>query len=360
MSRIKTDLIPEKRAFQRSLLAWYARHKRNLPWRRDRDPYRILVSEFMLQQTRVETVIPYFDRFLTLFPTLESLSRARLQKVLKSWAGLGYYARARHLHAAARYVCAQLGGKIPETKIELLKLPGLGAYTAGAVASLAFDEPVAAVDGNVHRVLGRLLRKEIPRENKREWEKRAEELIPPGRAGDFNQAMMELGAVICNASQARCPSCPVNRFCASNGRAHRKPRREKKQRDEVWAVSLIEREGCLAIFKNEARGLLRGLWQFPTAVINAEADRRKMIFESKKTIKERFGLEIAVRRALPQQEYYFTHIHARILPFLCSAKEVAGGKGQEKMRWVRPENFSRYPISTAMRRIAALIPRSLG
>ncbi len=314
----------------------------------------------MLQQTRVETVIPYFERFLLLFPTLEDLGRASLQKVLKSWAGLGYYARARHLHAAARYVRAHLGGKIPQTRDELLKLPGLGPYTAGAVASLAFDEPVAAVDGNVHRVLGRLLgRKETPREDKKVWVRTAENLIPPGRAGDFNQAMMELGAVICIASQPRCPRCPVKRFCASSEGVPKKSPRKKNVREEVWALSLIEMEGRFAIFKNEERGLLHSLWQFPTAVVNRNAERREMIAELKNALKEKFGLKVAIKRALPHQEYHFTHIHARILPFLCSVREPSDHDGKGKMRWVKPENFSRYPISTAMRKIAALIPREL-
>ncbi len=355
MPGIKLNLIRKRRAFQRSLLAWYARHKRDLPWRKDRDPYRILVSEFMLQQTRVETVIPYFERFLRLFPTIEHLSRARLHKVLKSWAGLGYYARARHLHAAARHICVHLGGKIPQTKVELEKLPGLGTYTAGAVASLAFDEPVAAVDGNVHRVLGRLLRKEILPEKKKLWEETAETLIPREQAGDFNQAMMELGALICVAVQPRCPLCPVKRFCASSGAPQKRPRPEKKHRDEIWAVYLIEREGRFAIFKNEERDLLRGLWQFPTVVLK-NGEEGKTTFRSRAAVKKRFGLEIAVRQGLPQQDYFFTHIHARILPFLCSAKRIPEGDGRSNMRWVRPENFSRYPISTVMRKIAALIP----
>jgi len=151
--------LPEKPAFQRALLRWYETHQRNLPWRRNANPYRTLVSEFMLQQTRVETVIPYFERFLKLFPTLPDLARARLPKILKAWAGLGYYARARNLHNAAKVICQELGGKIPGTKEELLRLPGFGPYTAGAVASLAFNQPVAALDGNVKRVLARLFPK---------------------------------------------------------------------------------------------------------------------------------------------------------------------------------------------------------
>ncbi len=310
----------------------------------------------MLQQTRVETVIPYFERFLLLFPTLEDLARASLQKVLKSWAGLGYYARACHLHAAARYVCARLDGRIPKTKAELLKLPGLGAYTAGAVASLAFGEPAAAVDGNVHRVLGRLLNgANLPRADKKTWNATAEGLIPHRRAGDFNQAMMELGALVCIASHPRCPLCPVRRFCASSDGVPKRSRREKKVREEVWAVSLIEMEGRFGIFKNEERGLLRGLWQFPTVVVNGNAERRERIAQLKTAGREKFGLNIRVRRALPEQEYFFTHIHARVLPFLCTAKTVGDNNGKGNIRWVKPEHFSRYPISTAMRNIAALV-----
>lgn len=202
---------------QRSLLRWYAGHQRNLPWRKKRDPYWIMVSEFMLQQTRVETVLPYFERFLKLFPTLPSLAQASLPKVLKAWAGLGYYARARHIHEAAKIIWRDLAGKIPSTKKKLLSLPGFGPYTAGAVASLAFNRPEPALDGNVRRVLLRVhdLWKSVPGNRlEKILEKFIKNFIPAGRASDFNQALMELGALICIPSQPRCPSCPVKNFCS--------------------------------------------------------------------------------------------------------------------------------------------------
>jgi len=210
----------EKPLFQRALLRWYRTHRRDLPWRKNRDPYRILVSEFMLQQTRVETVIPYYRRFLALFPTLKDLARAPQEKVFKAWAGLGYYARARNLHRAAQTICQDLGGRIPETKEELLRLPGFGPYTAGAVASLAFHQPVPAVDGNAKRILRRLFPQfHDPRRapTRKDLEEFLEGWIPPGRASDFNQALMDLGATICTPSRPRCPACPVLKFCATKG-----------------------------------------------------------------------------------------------------------------------------------------------
>ncbi|HEX7371231.1 MAG TPA: A/G-specific adenine glycosylase, partial [Thermodesulfobacteriota bacterium] len=267
---LSRNSLPEKPAFQRAILRWYETHQRNLPWRRNADPYRILVSEFMLQQTRVETVIPYYQRFLALFPTLKDLARAPLQKVLKAWAGLGYYARARNLHRAGKTICREMGGKIPGTKEELLRLPGFGPYTAGAVASLAFNQPVAALDGNVKRVLGRLFPEfHDPRRAlaKKDLEEFLGGWIPIGRASDFNQALMDLGATVCIPSRPRCSACPVLKFCAAKGELPDKKRTVRKFRKETWAVALVEREGRYLLHRNEAKGLLAGLWQFPKVAV---------------------------------------------------------------------------------------------
>ena len=243
---------------QGSLLRWYARHRRDLPWRRDKDPYHILVSEFMLQQTRVETVLPYFERFLKRFPTLPALARAPLHNVLKAWAGLGYYARARHLHSAAKIIRDDHGGKVPSTKKSLLSLPGFGPYTAGAVASLAFSQPVAALDGNVNRLLARLLNlreRTSTGSLKRTLERSVEDLIPPNRASDFNQALMDLGALICVPGRPRCPLCPIKRFCPSRGvQDQESQRKRRKLRKEVWAVALVERDDA---FPADAAGAHR-------------------------------------------------------------------------------------------------------
>lgn len=341
----------------------------------------------MLQQTRVETVIPYFQRFLKLFPTLPALARASLQSVLKAWAGLGYYARARNFHKAARIICHDFGGKIPSTKNELLKLPGFGPYTAGAVASLAFNQPAAALDGNVKRVLSRLYCQEASTARQTDpGEKFAEDLIPPRRACDFNQALMDLGALICHPVRPRCPDCPLKKFCV--GRAtdlgapsqpsplegegegggfgdQNKKQKIKKFRKEIWVIALIEQEGKFLIHRNEERRLLADLWQFPFTVLRAselnrdkggdkgDYDERKAL---KKAMRQKFGLKIKIKDSLPVKEYFFTHIHARMKPFLCSSpKSIPGGLNKKDVRWIKLSNFSRYPVSTAMRKIAALI-----
>jgi len=359
------DLLPEKPGFQRALLRWYETHRRKLPWRRNADPYRILVSEFMLQQTRVETVIPYYQRFLTLFPTLKDLARAPLEKVFKAWAGLGYYARARNLHRAAQTICRDLGGKIPGTKGELFRLPGFGPYTAGAVASLAFNQPVAALDGNVKRVLGRLFpqfrdpRRAPP---KKDLEKFLEGWIPPGRASDFNQALMDLGAAVCIPSRPRCSACPVLKFCPTRGELPEKKPAGRKLRQETWAVALLERDGRYLLHRNEGQGLLAGLWQFPKVVVDENRGKNTRHEDPGKLLKnyllKDFGLKVKVLSSLPDQEHFFTHIHARMKPYLCILTDPPNSPPPPKSaRWVKPSGFSRYPISTAMRKIAALLDR---
>ncbi len=351
---------PEKRAFQRSLLRWYKTHRRDLPWRKNHDPYRILVAEFMLQQTRVETVVPYFHRFLELFPALESLAAAPLERVLKIWSGLGYYARARNLHAAAGIICRDLGGKIPSSRQDLLKLPGVGAYTAGAVASIAFHRPVPAMDGNVKRVIGRLFSAGPSRiSSKPDLEKFWEGWIPSRRASDFNQAMMDLGAGICVPVRPRCFECPVQGACRSEGTSPRKREAPRKVREEEWAVALVEKDARLLIHRNERRKLLGGLWQFPAIVSGAGRNKggKKALLSF---LSKEFGISAKIEAALPELDYAFTHIRARVRPYRCS---ITGGpiraNSPEPIRWVTVRGLARYPVSTLMRKIAALFPARL-
>jgi A/G-specific adenine glycosylase len=207
------------RRFRSRLLAWYTRHQRRLPWRGVRDPWAVLVSEIMLQQTQVTRVVEFYPRFLARYPTAEDLAAAPADAVRESWDGLGYYARARNLHAAARRIASELGGTMPRTVGELCRLPGIGRYTAGAVASLAFGEPVAAIDTNAARVLARVFRvrgrRGSARREHRLWAL-GSALVPPARPADWNQALMDLGATICVARAPRCPVCPVRRVCASS------------------------------------------------------------------------------------------------------------------------------------------------
>lgn len=253
------------------LLAWYDRHARALPWRGIRDPYRTWVSETMLQQTRVETVLGYYARFLMRFPTVADLAAAPEDEVLKLWEGLGYYSRARNLHAGAKQVMDEFGGEIPHTADALLRLRGIGAYTAGAIASIAFDQHVPAVDGNVIRVVSRL--KGI-RENvgipsiRRELEREAAALVPAERPGDFNQAMMDLGATVCTPGTPGCERCPLSAVCDAfaAGDADELPVLPRRNPPKVidYAVCLIF-SGNRVLMRQRTEAMLRGLWVFPMA-----------------------------------------------------------------------------------------------
>jgi len=249
-----------------TLLSWYAEAHRDLPWRRTRDPYSIWVSEIMLQQTQVTAVIPYYVRFLARFPTVRELADATLDDVLALWQGLGYYARARNLHAAAGLVSAQHGGMLPDDRVELLALPGVGEYTADAILSIAFGRDLPAIDGNVARVLCRLFDyAEDPKKaaGKRRLRRHAEALLPKGEAGRFNQAMMELGATICRPRNPLCPECPVAQLC----RAHALgveilrpiPRRRRALPHREAVAAFVQRDGRVLFVRRLPHGLLGGL-----------------------------------------------------------------------------------------------------
>ncbi|WP_399537859.1 A/G-specific adenine glycosylase [uncultured Paenibacillus sp.] len=269
--------------FSRELLAWYRANKRRLPWRENKDPYRIWVSEIMLQQTRVDTVIPYFRRFIERFPTLQSLAEAPEADVLKCWEGLGYYSRARNLQAGARQVVQLHGGVVPNDKAAVSGLKGVGPYTSGAILSIAFDRPEPAVDGNVMRVLSRyfLLEEDIAKPSTRSGiERLAASLIPDGAAGDFNQAIMELGALICTPKSPGCLLCPVMERCSGRaaGREAELPLKSKAKppRPELRLAALIEgtgeREGQVLVRRRPDTGLLALMWELPHVRAQEEAE----------------------------------------------------------------------------------------
>jgi A/G-specific adenine glycosylase len=245
-------------AFQRALLRWYRRHRRDLPWRRTRDPYRIWVSEIMLQQTRVEVVRDYYRRWLREFPTRGTLARARLGRVLKLWEGLGYYHRARNLHRTAKMIA-----RWPRTAAALRQLPGIGRYTAGAIASIAFDQPEPVVDGNIARVFHRLFPGHDP------WAVAAA-LLPARAPGEFNQALMELGALVCAPRNPRCAACPARNFCAGPRPV---PRRRVRLQPVTHCVLLARRQGRVLLRQRPPTGLLAGLWELPAGQSNRELFR---------------------------------------------------------------------------------------
>jgi A/G-specific adenine glycosylase len=251
------------------LLSWYDEHKRDLPWRKDRDPYRVWISEIMLQQTRAAAVLDHYQRFLQRFPTLEKLAAARPASVLSAWSGLGYYRRARMLHAAARVVVKEHQGRIPENSKGLLGLPGIGRYTAAAIASIAYDEAAAVVDGNVERVLSRVAGRQLA--GAETWQA-ADALLDAARPGDFNQAMMELGATVCLPRQPRCLLCPVAPLCATRGElkaTRTTPRQHKRQ----VAFGLARRNGAVFLVQRERElPLMPGMWELPECSAEAAAE----------------------------------------------------------------------------------------
>ena len=290
------------------LLRWFHSEKRALPWREEPTPYRVWVSEIMLQQTRVEAVKPYFERFVAALPDVRALARADEDTLMKLWEGLGYYSRARHLQSAARLICSDHGSEIPARFDDLLALPGIGRYTAGAIASIAFGERRPAVDGNVLRVIMRLLA--CPADILKESTKRAveEALITrlPENAGDFNQALMELGALVClPRGAARCPSCPLERLCLAkeaNLQAELPQKTPpKRRRTEKLTIFLLAKNGKIALEKRPAQGLLAGLWGFPAM----EGHLKKK--EAEEAL-QAIGLIPAKLHALPTAQHIFSHI----------------------------------------------------
>jgi len=246
--------------FRNRLLRWYDVHRRDLPWRNTSDPYRIWVSEIMLQQTRVGAVLDHYRRFLDRFPNVNSLARAREQSVLAAWSGLGYYRRARNLHAAAKVVAFERDGQFPQTAAELQELPGIGRYTAAAIASIAFGERAAVVDGNVERVLQRVTGD--PNLGKQQTWQYADALISPKRPADFNQAMMELGATVCLPREPKCLVCPVVDFCLTRGVHERTPKEIRKTR--AVAYVLARHNGSVRLVqRSKDASLMAGMWELP-------------------------------------------------------------------------------------------------
>lgn len=319
-------IIDQKRAssFRQSLLGWYHQHKRKLPWRGESDPYKILVSEIMLQQTRVAVVEDRYKKFVAQFPTVEKLARAQEQTVLAAWSGLGYYRRARNLHAAAKEVAGN--GGFPRNAEALRELPGIGRYTANAVASIAFGEPVAVVDGNVKRVLQRFTGKEL--NEAQNWQV-AGELLAADAPGDFNQAMMELGAVICAPGNPLCAVCPVLELCASRGAL---PQPEKAARKKATLqYSLCLKNGSVLLHQRpQSSSLMPGMWELPPC--NAK-DKREAV------------------QPLMQLKHSITTTDYAVLVFAGNLR-----KGQ----WVPLKNAERFALTGLTRKILQkLAERSL-
>lgn len=345
-------------AFGRALHGWYVAAHRKLAWRAApgqlADPYKVLVSEAMLQQTLVATVEAYFDRFIKRFPTISSLAAAEESEVLHAWQGLGYYRRARHLHRAAQAIVNEHGGRVPGTAEELLKLPGVGRYTAGAIASIAFGQREAIVDGNVVRVLSRVFAIEGPSDEKavgaRIWSLAGRVVGGREPAGDMNQALMELGAMVCTPRSPCCGDCPVRRHCGAlaAGRVEELPRRSARKQPVavVHQVLAIERGGRWLFEQRDERGLWAGLWQLPTCEMEVEESLARWA-------EERFGLKVRTVGELG----CFTHVttHRRISFEVLHARAIGGRLRSGAGVWRAIDRIADLPMSNAQRKAIAMI-----
>ena len=354
-----TDKI--KTILGRRLSAWYRINRRALPWRKTTDPYRIWISEIMLQQTQVDTVIPYYQRFLQSFPDVRSLALAPQEEVLKAWENLGYYSRARNLHAAAKMIVHDFNSRIPDTPEDIRKLPGIGPYSAGAILSIAYGKPLPAVDGNVRRIFSRLFAIQKPVDDAREQKKMFElaaSLIPAGRPGDFNQALMDLGATICKPQKPACASCPVTDLCLAHKagiqgllpvtrKAPRIPHRQS-----VCAI-ILNPERKLLIVQRPATGLLASMWKLPGGFTG---DAEKAEAALMRGVREELGISIRVGKRLASVDHTYTHFKVTLSAWECTS--LAGHPKTlacQNWRWARIADLKKLPMSKIDRMILAAV-----
>jgi len=343
--------------FTRRLLDWYAENARELPWRGHPDPYAVWVSEIMLQQTRVETVIPYFQRWMGRFQTVSALADAPQGEVLSLWEGLGYYSRARNLHQAAQEVITKYNGEIPQDLKTLTSLPGIGRYTAAAIVSIAFGKNEPALDGNIRRVLSRVFNITDPARStsgERILWALAEEHLPPGQAGDFNQAMMDLGATICFPKNPDCPNCPVVEICHAKilGVQEDRPVPKPKTRipHHTVTAAVIRQDNKVMIAQRPQNGLLGGMWEFPGGKREPGEELSACL---RREIIEELSIEIKVGKPFGIFKHAYTHFRVTLHAFLCT---LNGSQPQLKehsdLRWVLPEDLDEYPMGKIDRQIA--------
>jgi A/G-specific adenine glycosylase len=339
-------------ALRRTLLAWYGRQRRDLPWRRTRDPYRIWVSEVMLQQTTVKAAAPHYEAFLEHFPTLAALARADEQDVLAAWSGLGYYHRARNLHRGARYLLERHRGRFPKTLEAALGVPGVGLYTASAVLSIAYGVPLPVVDGNVRRVLARLFALRGP-----EWRRdgpyynKAEELLARESPGDWNQALMELGATVCAPRQPACPACPLKVECEALrlGIAEALPEGKARRAsiDVTVAAALIERNGRVLLVRRPAGRLLGRFWEVPQTSLESRGHRDLV-----RELAERHGLQVVPGPLRVRARHAITFRRIRVEGYAARLGRTPADD-PERFRWVAVHELDRVPVSSLTRKLLA-------
>lgn len=354
--------LPNKNIGKR-LLTWYHANKRDMPWRQTKDPYCILLSEFMLQQTQVDTVIPYYHRFLKAFPTVHDLADAPQDKILKIWEGLGYYARARNLHKAAQVISTEFAGQVPNTYDTLKALPGFGPYTTAAVLSIAYNKDHAVLDGNVIRVLTRLfnIREDVTQNTvkKRLWEI-AESLLVKGQAGDYNQAMMELGATLCTPKSPNCTQCPLAKMCTAyqaNEHESLPIKAKKKPRPHhILAAGIVWHQNKVLITQRPQNGLLGGLWEFPAGT---QQPKETLQETCQRGLQEAVGIHVQIQDRFRTVKHAFTHFGITIHAFQC--QYVSGNpkaRSCDQWTWASLDELSSYAFSRTSRKLADILQKS--
>ncbi len=354
-----------KEEFNSLLIDWYQKNARSLPWRGLSDPYAIWVSEIMLQQTRVDTVIPYFERWLNLFPDISSLAAASEQAVLKAWEGLGYYSRARAMHRTAGLLVEKFNACLPDDHETLTRLPGIGPYTAAAIASIAFGLPFAVVDGNVKRVLARLLpytqAVNTPSAEK-DLRVKAHSLLPVKNPGDYNQAIMELGALICLPRSPKCSICPVSSLCTAykeNRQSELPVMKEKSIVPHITVTAgILHQDGKVLIAKRPSSGLLGGMWEFPGGKVETDETHAQALARE---LHEELGINATAGELLG--EYHHAYTHFRVTLFAYHASVVSGeikALQPSELQWVQITELEKYPMGKIDRMISRDLVRLEG
>lgn len=344
-------------SFSQSLLAWYQQNGRDLPWRDRVAPYTIWIAEIMLQQTRVDTVIPYYLRWMDRFPTVEDLARVELGEVMSQWEGLGYYRRAINMHKAAAIILSEHSGQLPRTVEQLEKLPGIGKYTAAAIAAIAFDQDVLAMDGNLRRVFSRVFefgRDPSKPRAERQLRNLARDLLPSGQAGAFNQALMDLGSMVCLPRIPECTDCPVRAFCRAHksNRQHELPVRKARARiPQVAAVAaVLQQNEKVLLGRRSESAMLARLWEYPGGrVESGESDGEAL----QREIFEELGVEIRLHKQIGAYRHSYTHFKVCLNAYHC---EIIGGQPKTKvhseLQWVHIHDLGEYPMGKIDRLIS--------
>lgn len=352
-----------KHFFAAALLEWYEREKRDLPWRNNADAYHVWVSEIMLQQTKVDTVIPYYEKFIERFPTPQSLSEASEEEVLKYWEGLGYYSRARNLHTAVREVVVTYGGTIPDREEELRMLHGVGPYTVGAILSIAYNQPAPAVDGNVLRVLSRIyaIEDDIGKQaTRKKVEAIVKRVIPPDAASSFNQALMELGALICVPRNPKCSICPVVDVCEAKalGIEHVLPHKTKNDtKKDIHLVTLVYYDGKRVLIRKREAQLLKNMWEFPSITLpnDTVADAQWLT----QTAFEQHGVDILALHHLGHVRHVFSHLRWYMDVYVAYVERIIATGTVAEEQCVTIAELSTYPFPVPHQKVIALFTAAL-